>query len=160
MQSSEDKDAGLAAMLVVIFICLLIFFIPWIVCNLVFADKNDECLKQELDNISITLQTWLQVDAYCMIGLLGIVLLIAIVVCLDLKTLAKITGFCGIITFVLYSIFRFAWLIVGAVMFWGELDKDGTCGNSLTIYMYIVLIFGFVGIFTNCCLGKGVQSRS
>ncbi len=36
-------------------------------------------------------------------------------------------------------------------MFWGELDKDEACGKSLTIYMYMLLIFGFIGVFVNCC---------
>lgn len=43
------------------------------------------------------------------------------------------------------AIFRFAWLIVGAVLFWGYLIKNGgLCAPNIRGYMFANLILGFL----------------
>jgi hypothetical protein len=43
------------------------------------------------------------------------------------------------------AVFRFAWLIVGAVLFWGYLTKNGgLCASNVRGYMYANLIIAFI----------------
>jgi FtsH-binding integral membrane protein len=46
-----------------------------------------------------------------------------------------------------YSLFSFAWLIVGCVMFWRYLDPSGNCNSNVSNYMWARLIIGLVGVF-------------
>ena len=57
-------------------------------------------------------------------------------------------------TLILGSLFSFAWLIVGAIMFWGHLDKTDRCDDGLSAYMYVLLILSFVSIICNCSNGR------
>ena len=126
---------------------------------MVFANGDSACLTQEITKYSIdlTLKTWLLVQAYVMIGIAAVLLLAAIVACVAPTVGAVIAGF-GFCLLILYSLFNIAWTIVGAVMFWGELDPAGTCKTGLTVYMWIILILGCLSILSCLCSGRGMGS--
>lgn len=64
---------------------------------------------------------------------------------------------CYVLMIALYGLFSFAWTIVGAVMFWGSIAGSGLCELPVEIYMYILLIWSFVGIFISACCNRGNQ---
>ena len=45
-----------------------------------------------------------------------------------------------------------AWSVVGALMFWGDIELADTCGQALETYMWFILILGFVMICYSCSL--------
>ena len=47
------------------------------------------------------------------------------------------------------GLFRFAWMIVGAVMFWGSIFKRGMCTKGENVYVWIDLVVGFVTVVIN-----------
>ena len=42
------------------------------------------------------------------------------------------------------ALFRFAWLIIGAVLYWGYLNKRHLCASNIRGYMFANLIIGFL----------------
>jgi hypothetical protein len=134
--------------------CLLVFWLPWIVLDLVFANGDSKCLTQEITeySISLDLATWLTVQAGIMIFLAGIIYVAGIVACFT--PAGAFLGGCGVCLLTMYPLFSMPWTLVGAVMFWGELDKAGTCDQPLTIFMYINLILGCFSILSCCCRGR------
>ena len=57
------------------------------------------------------------------------------------------------IPYLIYSIsvcllggWRLIWLIIGAIMFWGDLYKRRVCAYDLSRYMWANLIIGFIGV--------------
>lgn len=57
----------------------------------------------------------------------------------------------------LAGLFTLAWFIIGAIIFWGQLNPEGTCTSSLNSYMWVLLIFSALGI---CCqLGNSGQQQ-
>ena len=50
----------------------------------------------------------------------------------------------------LLGFFFLGWLIAGAVLFWGNLNDDGTCDGEVSGYMWATLIINFVLIGVNC----------
>ena len=131
--------------------------LPFIVCDLVFASSSDGCVNQVGTNIELTLGTWLQVDGYCRVGFLVLLLLIPIIrYCWDYESGRNLINY-AICCFLIYSIFNLAWLIVGSILFWGDLFQRESCqGTQTEEYMFAVLIIGyiFVGIliFVICFL--------
>lgn len=126
---------------------ILCLNIPFIVCDFVFANRED-CVNDEVDGFSITLATWLRVEGGCRIAITSLFFLCALISCfkIDLAVKMLVCVFCVLI---LYSLFSLAWLITGAVLFWGNLDKDKTCDGNVTGYMYALLILGFIGVCAN-----------
>lgn len=115
--------------------CLVCYLLPWIILDFHFANGDSECLNQEITkfNIPFDLQKWLHVDAITML-------------------ICGVVGCCAGCCMCLFGLFTFAWHIVGALMFWGDLYQTGTCNSDLTVYMWVNLIMGFVSC---CCVCGG-----
>ena len=142
--------------------CLML---PFIIVNLVYANNNDsQCLTEPILSppIHLTLKTWLLVDAYTMLAVLIFFLLAAIAFCVN-SALGVACSCCAVTVLILFSIFRFAWLIVGAIMFWGYLNPRETCDSSLSAYMWAMLIIEILlhscG-FCRCCKGGNMYGSS
>jgi hypothetical protein len=142
-------DKSSAAYFWCVFAVILCVNVPFIVCDLVYAgDQGGACADAGATQvgISITLATWLEVDGYCRLAIVGLFLLCAISACINVETALKLF-MCTICTMILYSLFNLAWLIVGSVLFWGDLNQQEVCQNtSLQSYMYAVLILGYIGV--------------
>lgn len=59
---------------------------------------------------------------------------------------------CFLFTNFVLNLFRFIWLIVGAIMFWGYLTPKNYCGSPVNGYMWANLIIGFI-LSLGSCLG-------
>lgn len=74
----------------------------------------------------MTLKTWLLVDALTKIGMIAIVLIIALIGGFQMQTAMKLYSY-WIFMCIFYGMFNVSWLVFGAVLFWGNLDKQGIC---------------------------------
>lgn len=125
--------------------------LPFIIVDMVYASAGDACSTMPVPNISFPLKTWLEVDGALKLALIGLLLIVAIISCINLECALRMFA-CTAIFLVIYSIFNLAWLIVGAVMYWGYLNNQPGCMETpVGSYMYAVLIMGFLGVCGNCC---------
>ena len=138
-----------------IFAVLLCLNIPFIFCDFVFAGSGN-CVNDNVPGIYFTLATWLIVEGALRCSLVGLFLLSAIIACCNLECAIKLL-ICTFCIMIPYSLFSLAWYIIGAVMFWGNLNKEGNCSGQVSGYMWALLILGFIGTLGNCC--QSVQSR-
>ena len=128
-----------------VFAVILCINLPFIVCDLVFAGRDNTCVTTTGTSISFDLAVWLQVDGYCRLAITCLFLLTAISACINVETGTKLFA-CTMCCVILYSFFNLAWLIVGSVLFWGDLNDKGLCNNTeVQGYMYAVLILGYIG---------------
>ena len=118
-------------------VCLLIFTIPFIICDLYFA-TNMHCGQPygTLDKISMNL--WLYVTCGCAIISLGVIMGI---LCCGKSTESRYFK----IFKAMMITFEVAWFIVGAVKFW---DKEyfHSCEKNLQQYLFVRIICGLITI--------------
>lgn len=146
----------------ILFVVVGLLNLAFIIPDFIFAGQSNSCVNTIMQGISFPLKTWLLVDAYARIIITALLLVVAVVSCVN--TLAGMAmAACVTCTMLIYSLFMFAWAIVGAVLFWGKLNPAGLCQGGVQIYMHIILIVTFVSI---CCngflsggLGKGAQAN-
>lgn len=134
-----------ATKLIILDLVLLLSSFPFIVCDFYYADRDYSCIWIPISsyNINFPLQRWLRVDGAMLISFVTVMLIIAIMICLSqgCECLYPVHALIGGII----SLFRLAWLIVGAVLFWGYLNKSGgLCAPNIRNYMFANLIIGLV----------------
>ena len=129
---------------------ILLTMIPFIVGDLYFAYRDYSCSHLPIENthIAIDLGAWLKVSGYT-----NLAYIILPILSYYLAGVPRLLA--GYLIFaVLYTLFRFAWLIVGSVMFWGYLWKWRMCADSLGTYMWVNLIYGMIMVLILCYLGQ------
>lgn len=155
----KRMDKGTSAYFWCIFAVILCVNIPFIVCDLVFGGRTDDlCVTAVGSNISFSVGTWLQVDGYCRLAIVCLFLLVAIAACVNVETGLKMF-MCTICLVVLYSFFSLAWLIVGSVLFWGDINGKYCANSQVQGYMYAVLILGYIGVCSQLVSSKN-QSQN
>lgn len=152
----EGIEMGMAfGIMVLIFgIINLAFIIP----DLIYAYQDSACVLTYVDGFSFNLKTWLQVDGYTRLGMIVLLLIVAVVSCISVDAGARL-GICVVVTMILYSLFAFAWIIVGSVLFWNKLNPQGICRNGVHDYMYALLIISYVAIFLTCLSNIGLGKK-
>ena len=146
VQSSVDDSDNVATCCAFscVGITVLVLLSPFIICDLYFAYNSISC-QHDTSPVGITLTTWLEVAGFSLIGFIGSFLLTtSIVVCCGLKSMVWFVPVQW-----LFSLFSFAWLIVGCVLFWRYLDPSGDCGRDVSDYMWARLIIGLIGVFVS-----------
>lgn len=143
---------GIGASLFVLALIFACVNIGFIIPDLIYANEGSECVTSPVDGFSFNLGTWLKVDAYTRIVFTVFLLVAGILSCMSFEV-----GFCcsllGIIFWLLYSLFLFAWSIVGAIMFWGKLNPAGKCSGGVQAFMHATLIITFVFACCNALSG-------
>ena len=133
---------------------LLVFIIglPFIVTDLYYAYSPESCLVYTIPNLP-TLQTWLLIHG--IFSIIGIVIIIILFACfLQLNIGINNDNVTIICMKIIFSLVSLMWIIVGSVIFWKYLEPVHMCSGSLSIYMWIRLMFGFVSVFTSCFIKK------
>lgn len=140
-------DKGSTGYFWCIFAIILCLNLPFIVCDFVFAGRPDACVTTQGTNIAMNVGTWLNVDGAFRCTMAGFFMILAILGSCNIESAMKFL-FCIICYMLIYGLFNFCWLIVGAVLFWGDINQQGLCnGTEAQGYMFAVLILGFIG----CC---------
>lgn len=128
---------------------MLVFNLAFIIPDLIYANIDEPCVKTYVEGFSFNLSTWLKVDAALRIIICASLFVVGIATCIKLAI--GYIVFCIVLTFmVLYTIFQFAWLIAGAVLFWGKLNPLGVCTGGVQAYMFANLIINLMGSCGNC----------
>jgi hypothetical protein len=131
---------------------ILIFIIglPFIVTDLYYAYSSDSCLAYTIPNLP-TLQTWLFINGW--VSMIGVVITMIVLACfLQLNIGINNDNVTIICMKIIFSLVSLIWMIVGSVIFWKYLEPVHICSRSLSIYMWIRLIFGFISVSTNCLI--------
>ncbi len=136
-----ECEAQTCCLVSCVVITVLMLITPFIICDLYFA-YNDISCQHDSNPIGFNLSTWLAVSGWSMVGFLG--LFGILLICVGCKPKGSIPV---VILQYAYSLFAFAWLIVGCVMFWRYLDPSGNCNSNVSNYMWARLIIGLVGVF-------------
>lgn len=137
-----------------LFVVFLIFNSAFIIPDLIFAGQDTKCVTTPVNGFAFPLRTWLRVDAYARLIMSLLIMVYAILACTSFKRAMHLQP-CAIAAIIIYSLFLLAWLIVGAIMFWGKLDPSGACEGGVRTYMYVFLILGFIGVCCNVCGSRG-----
>ena len=133
---------------------ILLTMIPFIIGDIWFAYRDHSCAHQPITNtkIAFELDTWLKVSGYT-----NLVFVLFPVLSFFLTSCASGLLIAYLIFTALYVCFRFAWLVVGSVMYWGYLwPNRPMCSNALNTYMWINLIYSFFILFVLCYLQQQV----
>lgn len=84
---------------------------------------------------------------YISLGLCAGIIIIGFLTCCCPAVGIMCAG-CYMILLVFISVFNLIWIIIGAVMFWGELYPKNACNPSISAYMFARLIIVLIGA---CC---------
>lgn len=115
----------------------ILLHIPFIFCDLYYGYSNDECLYENILNMSIKLKDILIIFGYQKI--------ISFIFLLHLNGATKLFGANALFSFCL-SLFNMSWTIVAAISIFGDTELFTTCGSSLYTYLTFTTILGLIGI--------------
>jgi hypothetical protein len=143
VKPDEKKNARIAefAVRVVCFLLLFIFVFPMIFCDYYFAMNNESCVKQPL-HVSLTIYDYLIVNA--IFGSIVVVGILFLFMYCDSETTDKLKDNClFIILMHLVRLFGISWIVVGAVMYWGEMNRT-LCSQQTNDYLTASLILRII----------------
>lgn len=126
---------------------LLFTSIIFTVADLYFGYNDFSCTNSWVTQakLGFGLGTWLRVSGYTSLLFLVIPIFANCLGRLGGPLITAYQIFAG-----LYSIFRFIWLVLGSIIFWGYLSGTGACSNALNTYMWINLLFSWLLLFLSC----------
>lgn len=124
-----------------LFVIVIIF--PIMVCDLYFGFIDTGCSSEKHDRLFITLNLYLFVS-----GLITLITLITILLkCLCISKIeSNNSKHClGLVysknaRIILLSLVSIIWNILGAIIFWGYLYKNGNCREKISTYVFVTLI--------------------
>ena len=143
INSNDDIEIGLTIIKICSIIAILILSIPFIFCDLYFGYTDTTCVLSKPSGLNISMKLYLLVSGF--IGI-GIILILIGVICLlsnnDNKNnyLLYSIAFIGILA----VLFQFVWNILGGIVFWGTVYKEGNCSESTSSYIFVSLIIKLV----------------
>lgn len=136
-------------------ILIIILIFPISICDLYFGFTNNKCSRQHPDGLEISLSIYLLVSAF--IGFLGLIMFLISIWSLPLNNKVQ-EDYCLIccynINLSIMSCFNTTWNIIGAIVFWGYIYKNGNCDEKFSTYLFVTLILKFVMTFVMIHLNK------
>ena len=131
----------------ILFVAL--FVSPFVICDLVFGYKDDSCVDIYPENMGfMNMKIYLLVSGYLAIGLILCIIINLYFVVND--NVGENIVLVAVLSIVLHisQVFFVIWNILGAVIFWGTLNKHNYCSNSINTYLFVSLI---MKLFANFC---------
>ncbi len=131
------------------FICLLITFsLPLAIFDLYYGFKNNECVNTYSPDLEMNMETYLKVSGIMSISFNA--LLIVDLLCINnTDNLSFCLYIINIIVFSFVQLFTIIWNVLGAVVFWTYIYKEGICDRSTNTYIFVSLIIKLVVIWCN-----------
>jgi hypothetical protein len=120
-------------------IYMCIFILPFAICDLYYSYNQISCQNIVSPNMDLTIGIWLKVNGYLLLS----ILFIPVLIFFENKYIKIIIP----IIFVLVRIFVLSWLIVGAVLFWRDIEPMNKCSKRVNSYIWVRLIIGLVTYF-------------
>ena len=128
---------------------VILFVSPFVICDLVFGYKDDSCVDIYPENMGfMNMKIYLLVSGYLAIGLILCIITNLYFVVND--NVGENIVLVAVLSIVLHisQVFFVIWNILGAVIFWGTLNKHNYCSNSINTYLFVSLI---MKLFANFC---------
>lgn len=142
----------------ILFVALLVS--PFVVCDLVFGYNDDSCVDIYPENMSfINMKIYLLVSGYLAIGVLSCII-INLYFASD-NNIGENIVLVVFLSIVLYisQVFFVIWNILGAVIFWGTLNKHNYCSKSINTYLFVSLIMKLFANFCNIMANKDKKNE-
>jgi hypothetical protein len=145
---SDNKIKSIILQLISI-LFVIIFISPFVICDLVFGYKDDSCVDIYPENMGyINMKIYLLASGYFTLGILSSILINWYFVASSI--IEDNIVFLGFLSVLLHlsQVFLVIWNILGAVIFWGTLNKQNLCSNNVNTYLFVSLI---IKLFANFC---------
>ena len=142
----------------ILFVAL--FVSPFVICDLVFGYNDDSCVDIYPENMSfINMKIYLLVSGYLAIGLLSCIIVNLYFASDDnIGNNIILVAFLSIVLYI-SQVFFVIWNILGAVIFWGTLNKHNDCSKSINTYLFVSLIMKLFANFCNIMATKDKKNE-
>ena len=142
----------------ILFVAL--FVSPFVICDLVFGYNDDSCVDIYPENMSfINMKIYLLVSGYLAIGLLSCIIVNLYFASDDnIGNNIILVAFLSIVLYI-SQVFFVIWNILGAVIFWGTLNKHNYCSKSINTYLFVSLIMKLFANFCNIMANKDKKNE-
>ena len=142
----------------ILFVAL--FVSPFVICDLVFGYNDDSCVDIYPENMSfINMKIYLLVSGYLAIGLLSCIIINLYFASDDnIGNNIILVAFLSIVLYISQAFF-IIWNILGAVIFWGTLNKHNYCSKSINTYLFVSLIMKLFANFCNIMATKDKKNE-
>ena len=142
----------------ILFVAL--FVSPFVICDLVFGYNDDSCVDIYPENMSfINMKIYLLVSGYLAIGLLSCIIINLYFASDDnIGNNIILVAFLSIVLYI-SQVFFVIWNILGAVIFWGTLNKHNYCSKSINTYLFVSLIMKLFANFCNIMANKDKKNE-
>jgi|688.fasta_scaffold210846_3 hypothetical protein len=139
------EDITIPISISILTVVMILFLLPISISELVIANTIANPLTcQPHDQLSpINFRLWLNVEGSLI--LINICLIIFILLTMYDQCMLVCSRCSVFIYTILFGIFNIAWLVIGAVAFWGHCNAH-TGDYSVDCMMWTALIIGFIGI--------------
>lgn len=157
-ESDNKIKAFILQFIGILFVALLVS--PFVVCDLVFGYNDDSCVDIYPENMSfINMKIYLLVSGYLAIGVLSCII-INLYFASD-NNIGENIVLVAFLSIVLYisQVFFVIWNILGAVIFWGTLNKHNYCSKSINTYLFVSLIMKLFANFCNILSNKDKKNE-
>jgi hypothetical protein len=141
-------------------LCVALLVSPFIICDLVFGYKDDSCVDIYPENMNfMNMKIYLLVSGYLAIGILSCII-INLYFAADNNISENIILF-SFLSIVIHisQVFFIIWNILGAVIFWGTLNKHNNCSKSINTYLFVSLIMKLFANFCNIMSNKDKKNE-
>lgn len=121
---------------------------PFIICDLYYAYTDTSCVHNATKHTTVNLFSYLAVSGFFNLS----VLLVYICGFCSLSSEDGATCFILVCSFLqqFFLLFSLSWVMVGAVVFWSEIDNS-SCSSPVYNYMMASLIIKLAGMFIVGC---------
>jgi len=127
-------------------VCIFIFSFPLIFCDLYYASKYHECLKQTNYSMEISMYSYLVTTS--ILSILNVLLIIFIILTINPQTTTILDNWLVKIIGKINMTFNMIWTLCGVIIFWVYLNQR-ECSQSVDNYLKISLIIKILILFTN-----------
>jgi len=145
--ANEDVSVKKDIIFIKLFIGILIIIccLPFIVCDLYYAYTDNSCVHNPTKKSIVDLYTYLLVSGYYGICSLAIVVCGIIAIDIEKERENELVNVLFLLITYISTLFSTSWIIVGAVVFWNEVDNS-TCDKPIYNYLYASIIIKLI-----CC---------
>jgi hypothetical protein len=142
----NDENFQINIINIVIIFIAVIFVLPFIICDLAFGYNDDSCVDIYPENLGfMNMKIYLLVSGYFTLSLLTIIMINCFIS--NSNEGDNVTSIAILsILFHISQAFLTIWNIIGAVIFWGTLNKQNLCSESVNTYLFVSII---IKLFAN-----------
>jgi hypothetical protein len=158
IESDNKIKAFILQFITILFTAL--FVSPFVICDLVFGYKDESCVDIYPENMSfMNMRIYLLVSGYLAIGLLSCIIInLYFAADNNIGNNILLVAFLSIILY-MSQVFFIIWNVLGAVIFWGTLNKQNYCSKSINTYLFVSLIMKLLANFCNIMANKDKKNE-